>query len=219
MDLIDLYIGWAIFWSTYIYVGYELPTTGEITRPSTNVNLRNVQAKLCGNFLITGLILPILYRIVPSIIMFPITTLGLLSKYICLLLFIEIWFYYSHRLMHTKYLYRWHLDHHAFIKGYGLSGLYCSLFEMIFVNQMSITVPSLLLNLSLTEGIVLSFLVALNVLKGHSALHRNNHVLKWVPEQLRQSWDHDYHHRYMTHNFGVLYLLDRIHGTYYDSRF
>ena len=118
--------------------------------------------------------------------------------------------------MHHRLFYKWHADHHSFIQSYAASGLYCSWVEMIFVNQLTIAIPLQVLNFSSIELMIVSMLVALNVLKGHAVLHLRKDTLLWIPEILSQSWDHDIHHKMMVKNFGILYLLDRIHDTYID---
>ena len=57
-------------------------------------------------------------------------------------------------------------------------------------------------------------MIALNILKGHAVLHKRDDIPWYLPSLLIQSWDHDTHHQLMTCNYGILYLLDRIHGTY-----
>jgi methylsterol monooxygenase len=121
--------------------------------------------------------------------------------------------------MHHRFFYKWHADHHAFIQSYAGAGLYCSWVEMIVVNQLTIAIPFQVLNFSLTEIMFISGLIALNVLKGHAALHRRDDVPNWIPRIVAQSWDHDVHHKIMVKNFGVLYLLDRVHGTYANSHY
>lgn len=116
--------------------------------------------------------------------------------------------------MHNKHFYKWHSDHHAFIQSHALAGLYCSVVEMLIVNQMSIAIPYQLLGFSLTEIIIMNIYVEITTLKGHAGLYFRTDLPKWLPKSFVSALDHDIHHRAMTSNFGVLYLLDRIHGTY-----
>jgi methylsterol monooxygenase len=120
--------------------------------------------------------------------------------------------------MHHRWFYKWHADHHVFIEPYGLAGLYCSSVEMVLVNELSIVIPFQLLGFSFIEATIGPMLIALNVLKGHSVLHKRDDIPDYLPYRLIQSWDHDTHHRLMTCNYGIMYLLDRIHGTYVDSK-
>lgn len=212
-QIYKLYCGLFIFWTTYFCASLLFPIDKEVTRPKANITKQKVLYQLICNCLATVIILPLLAHI-PQILTFPLIWYGYLCKYLTALIIIEIWFYYTHRLMHHRWFYRWHADHHSFIEPYALAGLYCSSVEMILVNLLSVVVPFQLLGFSFTEAMIGPIFVALNVLKGHAVLHKRNHNFKSFPYMLTQSWDHDIHHRIMTCNFGIIYLLDRIHGTY-----
>ena len=207
----DLYHGWIVFWSVYLVIGHFMPINNRKTR-NIKITYNGIIIRLFYNMIASGCIVPLIYCI-PTIITFPFLWYNYLIKYFIALIMIEIWFYYSHRLMH-KFFYRWHKDHHAFIRPCALTGLYCSSFEMVFVNQLSVALPLQLLNFSSNEVLIFSILIALNVLKGHAGLHERDDIPKWIPQVIIQSIDHDTHHSDMISNFGILYLLDRIHGTY-----
>ena len=213
LSVLQLYYGFFVFWGTYFVAAGFFPNNQVITRPIAKITSQKVAKRLLSNVLISSMVVPMISYI-PTIVILPYTWYGYTFKYILMLLISEIWFYYMHRLMHHKLFYKWHADHHSFIQSYATAGLYCSWVEMILVNQLTIAIPLQLLNFSLIEIMFISMLVALNVLKGHAVLHLRTDVPKWIPEILSQSWDHDIHHKIMVKNFGILYLLDRIHGTY-----
>jgi sterol desaturase/sphingolipid hydroxylase (fatty acid hydroxylase superfamily) len=202
-----LFIGLFTFWIVYLTASFVFPSDKSITR--SNITKRKVAIQLIWNCIIT-IISGFFLCHIPQIFIFE----NVIYKYITALSMIEIWFYYSHRLMHHRWFYKWHSDHHTFIEPYGLAGLYCSCLEMLLVNQLSVVIPFQLLGFSLNETVIGSILIALNILKGHSVLHKRDDVPWYLPSLLIQSWDHDTHHQLMNCNYGILYLLDRIHGTY-----
>lgn len=209
----ELYYGWIIFWTCYFGIGSLFPNDNGITRESHKLTQTKLLSKLVINCLVTALFVPIISQI-PQIYYPGSLWYHYLIKYAMFLLIVDIWFYYTHRLMHSSYLYKWHSDHHAFIRPYALAGLYCSPLEMMFVNQLSVVIPFQLLGFSFNEVILFSLLVPLNVLKGHAGLHERSDVPKWIPHFLVESSEHDSHHATLTCNYGIFYLLDRLHGTY-----
>lgn len=217
IDLLHMYFGLVVFWTTYFVGASFFPSDNVITRPSAQITTDKIMKKLLVNCLVTIVSLPFI-QYIPQLFYFSPTWHGFLLKYTIMPLISEFWFYYAHRLMHHRYFYRWHSDHHAFIRSYALAGLYCSPVEMLFVNLLSVVIPLRFAGVSFPEAIVIFTLVALNVLKGHAQLHLRDDIPKWMPDWLISNWDHDLHHTTMVCNFGVLYLLDRLHGTYVEEK-
>ncbi|CAH6420249.1 Fatty acid hydroxylase [uncultured virus] len=213
--LLQLYCGLATFWGTYFVLSPLFPQSKAKSRPIAKITQNKVIRNLVQNCIATSLMIPLI-SCVPQIVWFPNSWYGLILKYLSGILMAEIWFYYTHRLLHNKLFYRWHSDHHAFIQPYALAGLYCSWLEMILVNQLSVAIPCQLLGCSQLEVIIGSIFVSLNVMKGHAGLqlYNNDKIPTWIPDWLISSKTHDIHHEKMTTNYGVLYLLDWIHGTY-----
>lgn len=205
LSLIELYSIWFTFWLTYFCFGCLFPQ--DKTKTRTPVTYDDVTRCLIYNCLVTTIPIPILSYI-PHI--FPDISI---VKYMLFPLLTEIWFYYSHRIMHTKYFYKWHKDHHNFIISYGLAGLYCSPTEMIFVNQLSVAIPFQLLGFSFKELVIINILVALNILKSHAAFgYRDN-----SPLYLKEISLHDIHHSRLNCNYGIFCILDRLHDTFQDK--
>ena len=216
LDLINSYYVLFVFWSTYFTASLFFPTDQAKTRPSAQITDKKVVKKLFLNCLATMAIVPIL-RQIPQLLFFSLTWLGYLIKWIMLPFMAETWFYHAHRLMHHKWFYRWHSDHHAFIQSHALAGLYCSVVEMIFVNQLSIAIPYQILGLSMSEMMIFNVYVAISTLRGHAGIYFRKDMPQWMPKFLINALsasDHDIYHRVLTHNFGVMYLFDRIYGTY-----
>lgn len=197
-DLEELYIGHTIFWLIYILVGSLMPTEYGIVRPKAIVNLWRV---LGLNYLSTMIVMP-WWLILPKyeVIWY--------VKYVIAVMMMEMWFYYGHRLMHTRRLYKWHSMHHEHIRPIALAGLYCSKIEMIMINMASIMIPCRILGFTAWEIYVFAGLISISVLKGHGGLQLCGGG-DWVSSE-----KHDLHHSHMNVNYGVTYLLDYIHGTY-----
>lgn len=214
-NLYRLYQGWIVFWSTYIIGSLWFPSSKAVTRPTVTTSTKNVITNLMVNSFVTFVaIIPISY--IPPIVVMGDTSFDLIIKYGSLLILSDIWFYYTHRLMHSPYLYKFHKQHHEFIHPYALAGLYCSPLEMVFVNQISISLPIQMLDYNTTEIMVFSGLIALNVLKGHSGIQFYWCDPKWFHKMMVFFFGnkmHDIHHEYMNCNYGNLYFLDLIHNT------
>src|SRR5579864_2725157 len=120
----QLYQGLIVFWTTYFGVSWFFPTDQVISRRSAKITHEKVVNRLAQNCLVTALMIPVLSYI-PPILAFSSGWTAYLSKFILLPLIAELWFYYMHRLMHHRFFYRWHADHHAFIQPYAFAGLYC----------------------------------------------------------------------------------------------
>ena len=181
--------------------------------PTRIVNRKNVIKRLVINCISTGAIVPVI-NCIPQIFCFPYSIKGFICKFVVFCVFSEAWFYYSHRLMHTRYFYKFHADHHAFIRGNALSALYCSPVEMVLTNQLSVTIPYFLMGFSFWEMSVVNIITALSVIRGHSGGYFIKNLPKWLPKSVICSLDHDIHHHALDCNYGIFYILDRWHGTY-----
>ena len=197
-DLVQFYIGHTIFWLIYFTVGLSMPTYYIIVRPKSSGNIMNI---LAWNYIITLVFMP-MWMLLPSY------KVVWYIKYILAFMIMEIWFYYGHRMMHHRKLYKWHNMHHEHIRPIGISGLYCSKVEMIMVNMASIMIPGRILGFNEWEIYVFAGLISLSVLKGHGGLQLCG-ICPWLSSET-----HDLHHLHMNVNYGVTYILDYIHGTY-----
>lgn len=213
LSILQLYCGWFVFWATYFTASVIFPTDQAITRPIAKITKEKVIKRVISNCIASAAIIP-LVSYIPQMLFFPPTWYGYLLRWTLLPFIGEVWFYYTHRLMHHRWFYRWHADHHAFVQSHALAGLYCSTVEMLLVNQLAMAIPYQLVGLSLIEIIIANIYVAVTTLKGHAGLYFRDDLPKWMPKSFVSALDHDIHHRVMTCNFGIMYLLDRIHGTY-----
>ena len=114
---------------------------------------------------------------------------------IYLLICQDVYFYTTHRLFHTKYLYQYHKIHHAAL--HPLYAWHASMIEHIIINIGSFAVSFMMFP---NSSLVLTLLVGLQTytsVDGHSG-----------------KTEHTLHHIDNNKRYGSIYIVDRILGTY-----
>lgn len=114
----------------------------------------------------------------------------------------EVLYYYTHRILHTRWLYRAiHKRHHNYKAPIAIVSLYAHPLEVLFGNILSLIGPAFFLGLNTYTwywAIVLGFIDSIS-----------DHVGYDVKGDF-----HDLHHQHTTYNYGSIGILDYLHGTY-----
>ena len=126
----------------------------------------------------------------------------ILSHIICY----DIWFYFSHILLHTKWLINIHKIHHSTSYKYLVyTDTYVSHFIENFIQNIGLFIPLLFITPKINSFIIASLFLGIRGLMRHdnrcSWLIGNHHIL---------------HHKYPNYNFGE-YWIDTLCGTRYPD--
>lgn len=127
---------------------------------------------------------------------------------ICILME-EIGFYYSHRLFHHRMLYKhFHKMHHEWQSPISITAIYAHPLEHALSNMMPAFLGPLLMGSHVATIWLWVSLALLSTLNAHSGYH-----LPFFPSPEA----HDFHHLKFNQCYGVLGVLDLLHGT--DDKF
>jgi sterol desaturase/sphingolipid hydroxylase (fatty acid hydroxylase superfamily) len=122
-----------------------------------------------------------------------------------LVVFEEIGFYYSHRLLHHPMFYaRIHKQHHEWTSPLAWCCIYAHPVEYVVSNLLPIMVGPLLLGMHPLAALLWYAVAFQSTMNSHSGLH--------LPGALSPE-EHDWHHLKFNELFGVIGLLDWLHGT------
>tara|TARA_B110000208_G_C11737533_1_gene418668 strand:+ start:809 stop:1516 length:708 start_codon:yes stop_codon:yes gene_type:complete len=119
--------------------------------------------------------------------------IALFQFYICFQLFrflSDIIFYSAHRLLHTKYLYKYHKKHHEIKNPIIVSALYMGIIDLYFSNLSPLALTFILLNYNILTAQIFIFLqIIFSLPIAHGGY---NNI----------SEDHNFHHTLFKYNFG-----------------
>lgn len=117
----------------------------------------------------------------------------------------EILFYYSHRLFHYSIFYRYiHKKHHEWTAPVGVTSIYAHPVEHILANMLPIVMGPILMKSHIATSIMWFTVALVSTSISHCGYH-----LPFLPSPEA----HDFHHLKFVNNYGMLGVLDRLHGT------
>lgn len=122
----------------------------------------------------------------------------------------QLWFFFAHRWVHSRPdVFRFvHAMHHQHAEPVALTAIHCTMSEMLLLNVPAAALGPLLVLPDLFPHCVWMCLVGLYTPIAHSG-----HNFGWL---LFDAQFHDDHHRYLTVNYGSVFL-DRLFGSHADS--
>lgn len=208
-DVINMNVAltsWIIFWMTYWTFGFGISWLAHRNGVRQITQLQNV---------IPVLLINMFWSLVGMTAITYIPFRGLLNahnlvKVLINYIITDILFYHIHLLMHQPQIYPYvHKMHHSFSKDvYALTALYCTGYEMIFLNVLSTSLGCVLMQMPPLYIYIWFFLVSLNAVSTHSGftlsfLIDGNHII---------------HHELFNYNYGTSVYLDKLYGTFYQKR-
>jgi len=118
-------------------------------------------------------------------------------------LVIDVWFYWTHRLMHQGSLYKWiHKKHHRFTAPTSLAAVYAHPIEFLVGNFAGVALGPALTGCHPSVGVVWYCLTMFGTTLTHSGYGVTSAV-----------HHHDMHHEFFNCNFGVSDLCDTMFST------
>jgi fatty acid hydroxylase domain-containing protein 2 len=114
------------------------------------------------------------------------------------------WFYWTHRMMHIRFLYRHiHTIHHRWTYPIAVRAIYAHPVEHIISNIGSLVIGPLLWPASVELMVLWTIVATFNAVSAHSG----------VSISAVGAEKHDLHHRYLNCNYGTTGFSDRMYGT------
>jgi len=128
-----------------------------------------------------------------------------LAEFAVFMLVEEVGFFYSHKLAHHRKLYKYiHKRHHEWTAPVGLTALYAHPIEHVVSNMLPVSLGPILCGSHLTTAWLWTMIAIATSINSHSGYH-----FPFFPSPEA----HDFHHLKFNQCFGVMGILDYLHGT------
>lgn len=119
-------------------------------------------------------------------------------------------FYWSHRLLHSSYLYsKIHKQHHEYINTIGIASEYSSPIDFVFTSVVTSGIGPLILNCHIFTLYMWTFLRVLETIDGHSGYDFSWSPFRLLPFSGGANY-HNFHHSHNISNYGSFF-------TYWDT--
>ena len=120
----------------------------------------------------------------------------------------DTWFYWSHRLLHTKLLYKAiHKQHHKFRVTVGIAAEYAHPVEGIISNAASTIVGPLLLGSHVSVVWLYTFLKLHQTIEAHSGYIVPYPYSVWSLLDVMDNGRHEFHHSHNVGNYGGMFFF------------
>lgn len=191
---------------------FKKPETKDITSYVKHLNREwwmGFRLSMFNLFIVLPLLVPLFIKVVTAMEVSdfgqPFILWKEALKFVGFSVLTEIWFYISHRILHTRLFYKHiHKLHHHFVTPFAITGIYAHPFEFAFGNALSIALGPMLLSPHMITIIVYLSIAMFNVCVSHSSYNFGN----WLSSEF-----HDTHHRLPDVNFGLFGIMDYLFKT------
>lgn len=184
--------------------------TNDVWREKLNARVKKVKKQPFPSFTVKGIITGEIKAFISALIILYLapevhrgnSLLLNLGWFLMRIVAADLCFYVSHRLFHTKLLYKIHLKHHEFSDSSSFVAGHKSLLEYIIVTLTDV-LPIFIFGYDITQLCAWSFIGNAYNLEGHSSLS-----IFFIPSNF-----HDLHHTSFHGNYGIHGFWDRVFNT------